>query len=352
MEAQYNIMLSERSNGKSYASKSLMIDSALKNKGKIVGILLRREVQETSASVVRDYFNDLAGYLKKKSKGQYDAFGYYNGEYYIGHFDEDFKIIKDFAFCKVCALAHAHIYKSSLVVPDLEYIIYEEFMSKNPYLINEPDIFQNFISTVARHKLIKVLLLANKVSRVCPYVNEWGLRNIPKMKVGQIDTYIIHNNINGNETQTKIAFELCPVMDEASKSGMFFGKSAESIAGGTWETDAHPHLIGDLSEYYILYEMSLIHMDFKFNILLIQHKEKDFICVYVYPASVKTYNRVITEEFSTDTLVLPYFRRDIEAECMMLDLFIKNKWVYPNNLIGDDFFNTIKNMLDSPMQLK
>lgn len=263
IDAEYNIMLSERSNGKSYACKSLIIDAALKNPAKIVGILLRREVQETTGTVVQDYFNDLGDYLDKKSKGKYNAFSFWQGKFYIGHFDENFKIVKDFAFCQVCALGHAHIYKSSLVVPDLEYILYEEFMSKNPYLIDEPRKLQDFVSTACRHKVIKVLLIANKVNRVCPYVNEWGLRNIPQMKSGQIDTYVLKNNVNGIETQTKIAFELCPVMDEAAKTGMFFGKAAESIAGGTWETNEHPHIIDDLSYYDVLYSMTLIHMGFQ-----------------------------------------------------------------------------------------
>lgn len=352
IDAQWNIMLSERSNGKSYACKQLVIDAALDNPAKIVGIVLRREVQETVSTVVGDYFNDLASYLEKKSKGKYNAFSFYQGQWYIGHFDENYKIIKDFPFCKVCALAHAHIYKSNLVVPDLIYIIYEEFMSKNPYLEHEPDKLQDFVSTCARHEIVKVLLIANKVNRVCPYVNEWGLRGIPKMKEGQIDTYIIHTNINGIERDVKIAFELCPVMEEAAKSGMFFGKAAESIAGGTWETNLHPHIIGDLSDYDIIYEMSLEHMEFRFNMLLILHKKEDFIAVFVYPVKVKMYDRLITEEYSPDPFKIPFFRRDIRPEVLMVDLYNKNKWVYPNNLIGDDFIHTLENMKEFPIQLK
>lgn len=353
INAEYNILLSERSNGKSYACKRLLIDAALADPGHIKGIFLRRAVQEIAAGTIKDYFLDMCDYLDKKSKGKYNTFSYWQGEFYISHFDENFKIVKDFPFCKACHLFNAQLYKSSLVVPHCEYIIFEEFMNTDSsYLINEPEKLLQFTSTVFRHKVGKVWLLANKVSRVCPYIAEWGLRSLTKIEPGTIDQYNFNREVNGQTVTTKIALEHCPVMEETAKSSMFFGKSADSVANGFWETNEHPHIIGDLADYDIMYSMSLENDGFKFNIHLLMHKTEDFAAVYVYPASIKTYDRLITAAYSSDHLKTPTFRKDIKAEVFMLQLLQRNKWVFPNNLLGDDFFNTIEGMKENPLVLR
>lgn len=350
--AEYNILLSERSNGKSYACKRLIIDEALKNPGKIVGILLRRAVQEIKQSTIKDYFLDLTDYLDKKSKGEYNAFTYWQGDFYIGHYDEHYKIIKDFAFCKACHLYNAQLYKSSLVTPDCKHIIFEEFMNQDSnYILDEPKKLIEFVSTVFRHNTGQVWLLANKVSRVCPYTVDWGLRNLSKIQPGTIDQYHYKREVDNEEVTTTIAVEHCPVLTETAKSTMFFGKQSESITGGVWETREHPHLVGKLNDYDVLYQLSLESTGFQFNILLLVHKEEGYLCVYVYPSTLKTFDRLITETYSTDPLKTPGLRKDIRPEPIMRDLYNNNKWVYPNNLLAEDFIGCINNMAVFPLTL-
>lgn len=75
-------------------------------------------------------------------------------------------------------------------------------------------------------------MVANTISRVCPYFQQWSLQNIPKMKEGQIDRYRID--------ETDIAVEMSPSRKEKSK--MFFGQAAKSIQGGQWESSVFPDL--------------------------------------------------------------------------------------------------------------
>lgn len=345
----FNILLGERANGKSYAVKEYCIRQAFEIQN-ISCSLVRRLDEDIKASVISDYFNDegLIELVKKLSNGKYNCIQYYQRKFYFAFYDkEKEKISKGFPFCVVFALSNAERYKSSTVYPTMETVIYEEFTTEKLYLKNEVDKFMNFCSTLFRLKTGKVFMIANKVSRVCPYFNEWTLKGIPSMKQGQLDEYIF-KTLEGNDV--KICVEMCASPSHA-KSGMFFGKNAKVISGGEWETHEHPHINGDLCEYDVLYSLTLKHMDFSFNILLLNHKEKEFQCVYVYPSGIKENERILSEEYSISRLVSPCLDSRNRAECLISDLINKNKMVFPTNLIGEDFETIVKNMKKYPFSL-
>lgn len=57
---------------------------------------------------------------------------------------------------------------------DVDDIIFEEFMSRNVYLPNEPNKLMNLYATIDRKRLTtRLWLVGNTISRVCPYINEW-----------------------------------------------------------------------------------------------------------------------------------------------------------------------------------
>lgn len=349
-EATWNILLGERANGKSYAVKEYAIRQAFECNN-ISCALIRRLDEDIKASIINAYFNDegLIELVKKLSKGRYNCITYYQRKFYFSFYDEDKdKITKGFAFCVVFALSNAERYKSSTVYPTLKTVIFEEFTTEKCYLTNEVSKLMNLCSTLFRLNTGKVFMIANKISRVCPYFQEFGFqKGVPKMKEGQLDTYT-YKTLDGNDV--KISVEMCASPKHA-KSGMFFGKNAKVISGSEWETHEHAHLQGVLSDYYTLYEMSLEHMEFTFNILLLAHKKEDFLCVYVYPASIKKHERLLTEQYSTNPLVTPTLDSRVKAEVLIRDLIDRNKLVYPSNLIGEDFITVIENMKESPFNL-
>lgn len=347
-EAQYNILLGERANGKSGAVKEDAVRLGLKTK-KISTALLRRYDEDIRSSVISSYFNDkfINDIIIKESKGKFNCVSFYQRNFYFSKINEDGTIERGFAFCKVFSIADDERYKSSTVEPDIEIIIFEEFTTNKTYLYNEVTRFMNLCSTILRLNSGRVYMIANKVSRVCPYFTEWCLKNIPKQKEGSIDVYEFED-IQGSVV--KIAVELC-ASSTHKKSGMFFGMIGKQIDGGSWECKEHPHLIGDLSDYNILYALTLKHLDFKFNICLLNHLKDDFLCVYVYPSSIKTHNRVLTEEYSASYLTTPTLLKNNRAECLINELFRLNKFVYPNNLIGEDFCTVLANMKQNPFTL-
>ena len=96
---------------------------------------------------------------------------------------------------------------SSASFLDVDIIIFEEFMERGTYISNEPDRLMIFYSTADRKRgTTKLYMVGNSISRVCPYINNWGLDKIfRKLQQGQIETKVIHNE----ENDVKIAIEYC-----------------------------------------------------------------------------------------------------------------------------------------------
>lgn len=345
---RYAILLGERANGKSGAVKERLIRTALKEKN-ICGGLIRRLDEDIKPTIIQSYFNDefLINIIKKESKNKYNCIQYYQRHFYFAHIDKDGNIERGFPFCAVFSLSNAERYKSSAVYPNMKILIFEEFTTANRYLKNEVDIFMNLCSTLFRLNTGIVYMIANKISRICPYFTEWSLRSIPTIKENEIHEYIF-NDSQGAEV--KICVEMCG-SPKHKKSGMFFGRIGKNIDTSAWSCQEHPHLVGDYSDYNILYALSLEHLDFKFNIMLLQHIKEDFLCVYVYPSKMYINDRVLTEEYSTNYLKTPNLNAKNKAECIINELVNNNKLVFPSNLVGEDFYTTIKNMKKNPFSL-
>lgn len=80
-------------------------------------------------------------------------------------------------------------------------------MERGTYIAHEPDRLMIFYSTIDRKRgTTKLYMVGNSISRVCPYINEWGLDDIfRKLKQGEIATKVIENE----ENSVKIAIEFC-----------------------------------------------------------------------------------------------------------------------------------------------
>ena len=197
---------------------------------------------------------------------------------------------------------------------------------------------------------VKIYLIGNTLSRVCPYFAEWGLKNIRKQKVGTIDIYE-HTNTEGDIL--KIAVEHCPPSPHKSK--LFFGRAAKSIQGGAWQTGEYPHLPDDYDNYSECYEMTYISIDrFKFRMKLMIHDEDGYLLLFIYPQSDNRSDceRVITSAYSTDIMWTPTIRPDkFEAEAIIAECFKDNKVVYSDNQTAQDFIDSCKAELRSPFRL-
>lgn len=337
--AQYNVILGERAPGKSFAVKDEVLKKAWKLKVPCF-IVIRRYEEDIKTAYIQQYFGDNnenkggEGDPVTITGGEYDCIYVYQGKIYFATRCEDGHMKAGLHIGYTMALSQDERYKSQQY-PTVTDIIYEEFVTRKIYLTDEPIRLMNLVSTIARKREITVWMIANTISRVCPYYLEWGLRNIPRMKEGSIDTYTVG--------KTLIAVEMSPSRKDKSK--MFFGHAAKSIQGGQWETEMLPSLPEPYDNYDRLYEMYLEGSGFIFKIELLMNDEAETL-IYVYPftKSVKPELPCITEEFTASQMKRPYLNKMIPAEQTISNLFMQGKICFADNLCGTDFKAVLKNM--------
>lgn len=333
----WNIIYGDRAKGKSFAVKEESLNYAWETQKPTIGYI-RRYRDDITSELVSKYFQDRGVNLVEKiSKGQYDMIDFYRGYLWWAKREQG-KIIRGEPCGEAFALNLCERYKST-GHPYLKHYIVEEVLSDKGYIPNEPQVLQNLISTLARFdEDIKVYLIGNLISRVCPYFTDWNLHGVRNQKPGTIDLYKM---IQEDGTEVPIAVEFAP-SPEDKKSKVFFGKAEKSIQGAQWQTKDYAHLPDEYEKfneiYNICYEGS---SGFNFNLKLLSHKEEGYLIVFVYPAKVLT-GRILSQRFSTDIFTTPQLSKDNPVEVLYHNLIVRNKIVFCDNLTGEDFYNSLK----------
>ena len=201
--ANYNIIYGEKSNGKSYQVKHKRAVEKYLETGKRF-ILLRRWREDITNLWSESYFSDVD--VLKLTDKKYNAITVYRKALYLSNIDDAGKVIRGEKIGYVMALSTEQHYSGASFL-DVEDVIFEEFMERGSYIANEPKKFEFLYSTIDRKRgTTKLFMVGNSISRVCPYINDWGLDKIfRKLQQGQIETKIIHNE----ENDVKIAIEYC-----------------------------------------------------------------------------------------------------------------------------------------------
>lgn len=351
-DANYRILLGERSNGKSYAVKERGAINAW-NSINDKFMFFRRWGLEVKASYVEQYFKDLP--ITAITKNECNSINCTGGKIFLARYNTESKV-------KVNNVAHIGYYRDlcgeqhfvSQNFDDVSMGVFEEFISRDYYLPNEPQKLMSFVSTFARRRFVPVYMIGNTISRVCPYFRDWELIRVPRQKIGTIDRYEMHTgeyDENGNEIIVVISVEYCENSGRNSK--MFFGKSSEMITSGTWQVKQYPHLNGKLRDYNILHELIFIHSGFKFKMFFLQN-ENSLPFWYIEPYNYNVYNddKFINMRFVTHT-----FAESLNLKSDMVTIGFKplnaqeqicfnylNRFMVSDNLTGTDFetcFNSI-----------
>ena len=232
-----------------------------------------------------------------------------------------------------------HVSGASFI--DVDTIIFEEFMERGAYISNEPAKFDAFYSTIDRKQArVRVFMVGNSISRVCPYISAWGLEKVfSSIKQGEIKT----KEIEKEENKIKIAIEYCK---SSGGKSMALSSASSMVDSGSWQTFPQPKLPKSIKKYKSLYKFGFEFKDFKFLCELLQDKE-DFTDVwFIYP---------YYGEFKSDLLVIsdvikpsPYYQTDIynlsiknEKLKRLLSTFKENKIFYSDDLCGTDFKQVI-----------
>lgn len=341
--ARFNIIYGERSNGKSYQVKhKKAVEKYIKTGRRF--ILLRRLREEITSEKIEQYFQDVD--INKLTNGKYNYISLYRKNLYLSIYDnETGKIKRCEKMGYVIALSTEQNYAGASYL-DVDDIIFEEFMSRSVYLPNESNKLMNLYATVDRKRLTtRLWLVGNSISRVCPYINDWGLHQlISQQKQGTILVKEIKDIVNEDNT-IKIAIEYCQSTGQTSGT---IGTNANMINTGAWETKPQPHLPKSYKEYRKLYQFGFQYQNFKFlcEYLVERNSTNKYTIWFVKPYYKEFSNNIII--FSDIIKPLRNWQRDIynisiknEKLRNLFMSFKENKIFYANDMTGTDFKQVI-----------
>lgn len=210
------------------------------------------------------------------------------------------------------------------------------------YIRDEPNKLQIFYSTVDRKRgTTKLWLVGNTISKICPYLKDWGLLEIMRsIKQGEIKTKEIQNE----ENKVVIAIEYCR---SSGGKTMAIGSAKTMIDSGSWQTEKQPKLKKSIKEFKSLYKIGFYYQGYKFmGEYLVDIKKPDDFCWFIYPYYKEFDNKTFI--FSDIVKISPYWQRSIydirqneRLRNFMIETFRENKIFYSSDLCGTDFKQAI-----------
>ena len=237
-DAQIYMFIGERSNGKTYSSLSYALDRYIESGERFAYV--RRLSESIRQKYMRELFNgnyatgDVERHLKQKGL---DGIRFWTGCFYPTVSGEKGK--REMLEEPMGYTFAINTWETSkgASFPEVTTIIFDEFLTRQYYLPNEPTLFENLVSSIVRQRdNVKIIMLANTVSWAAPYFNEWGLNHVRDMKQGSFDVYQTGDNTR------KIV--VCYTEHAGAKSSdVYFNYDnprSRMITDGVWETAMYP----------------------------------------------------------------------------------------------------------------
>lgn len=338
LDAEYNIIMGERSNGKTYSVLKTMIENYLENG--TYGAYIRRYADEILPSNLKMLFNPFD--IEKMTKGKYNKIQYRGKQFDIGLYDSEkdkWETREPFCFC-----AALNTWENAKG-PDrgeVGVILFDEFLTRRYYLTNEFLCFQNVLSSFIRDREhVKVFLVGNTVSFYSPYFEEFGLEDIKNLKPGDLTCYSFQNG-------TKIAIDYCASVGEEKASAKFFNfnsNKANMITTGKWEIPDYPHYPKSIDfvrevvfRFYIRFDNDLICGN------IVQKPERVFIYFHKQTKDIEDdENFVYSTKLSDNPKHCVQFRQGtLDVQRLVYTLITQNRIFFSDNKTGEIFNNYYK----------
>ena len=219
-------------------------------------------------------------------------------------------------------------------------ILFDEFLTRKQYLLDEFTLFMNCLSTIIRYRdNVKIYMCANTVNFSAPYFGEFGLKHIRQMKKGTIDVYQY-----GEDGSTTLAVEYCGDFEgnkqkkPSDKYFAFDNPKLKMITGGDWEMSIYPHLPMKYKpkdvrrQYFIQWEEDILHCE------IIKVGNVDFTFIHKKTTAIKDEDKDLIFSPTADprrnwrrNILCPY---DKIGEIIKA-YFVQDKVYYQNNEIGE-----------------
>ena len=344
--AKYRLIYGERSSGKTYAVIFNGLKKYFESGEKEQTAIIRRYAEDfignTSARTVYEMLvcnGDGENVIKKMSGGKYVGVEYFSGAYFFTSPDENGKVrrtnrIIAYGF----ALTRSEHYKSASF-PHITTILFDEFITRKPYLINEFIDFTSILSSIIRKRdNVIIYMCANTVNKYgCPYFREMGLYRAKEQLQDTVDVY------DYGKTGLRVAVEWT---EDTSKkqpkpSDVYFAfdnPRLRMITSGSWEIASYPHCpVKYLPKeikfiYFIIFDEQLLQCE------IVEHNDDIFTFIHRKTTELQSPDNdlIFTTEYHSQ---INYRRRITEVYDMIgkriMWFFEHEKVFYQDNDVGE-----------------
>lgn len=343
-DSTYNIIIGERSNGKTYAVLKYMLQQYFKTGGQLA--IIRRWQEDIRGKRANSIWSGLLANdeVFKISSGKFTGIHYWSGRFYLCNYDEETgkPIYNDNDIIGYTFALTDVEHNKSISYPKIENVLFDEFLTRTVYLPDEFIIFMNSISTIVRNRTnVKIFMLGNTVNKYSPYFSEMGLNHVSKMEQGTLDVYTY------GDSKLKVAVEYCATKGKGKTNDFYFAfdnPKLKMITSGSWELDIYPHLPVKYKPkdiqliYFIKFE------DQVFQCEIIEVDGDLFTYIHDKTTPIKNKDDII---YSLEYNYKYNYNRSIykprnKLEKTILYFYIHDKVYYQNNNVGDSVNNYLK----------
>ena len=327
--SQYNVIIGERSNGKTYACLKYALDNFFKKGEEFV--YLRRWNDDVKTKRMQTLFTPFKDYLEKRN----GKVIFKSGTFYFVDLDTEIETVMAYAL----SISEVEHMKSSSY-ENVTTVIFDEFLTRRVYLVNEFVSFMNVLSTIIRKREnVIIFMLGNTVNRFCPYFSEMGLKNIEHMKQGTIDLYKYSSGMT-------VSVEYCSNLNRVKKGSSYFAfdnPDLKMITEGKWELGIYPHVSWHLYSENIFFSFVI-----SFNDKLYQGDiYNDDNGIYIFIHNKTTPIKEDTWVFSLESVPSKLYNVSVysggnKVLNLIKNLFLNNKVFYQDNSVGDSINNYLK----------
>lgn len=342
-KAVYNMIIGERSNGKTYAVLKEGLEQYVNNGGQIA--IIRRWKEDITGKRASGIFSALINNdeVLRITENEYKGIHYYNGRFYLCNYDESGKAIFNDDECigYLFALSDSE-HNKSISYPDVTTIMFDEFLTNKLYLNDEFMLFMNSISTIVRHRTnVTIYMLGNTVNKYSPYFQEMGLKNVMRMKQGTIDVYKY-----GNSGLT-VAVEYCASTQSSKKNNFYFAfdnPKLDMITGGAWELDIYPHCPIKFKPKDIEFTYFIKFNGDIFQCEIVVIDDMTFTFIHIKTTDIQNNDDLV---YSLEYSINPWYNRNIfkpttRLQEKILWYFKTDRVFYQNNEVGNAISNYLK----------
>ena len=343
--AEYNLIIGERSNGKTYSVKMEILKKHAASNCHEQAALIRRWDEDFKGARGSNMFSDIVenGELSKLFGDKYDDITYFRHAWYLSKKDEKGKLVREIEpFCWAFSLT-AMEHDKSTSYPKITTVLFDEMLTRKQYLPDEFILFMNVLSTIIRERdNVTIFMLGNTVSHFSPYYGEMGLKHVRQMKQGTIDVYTY------GENGCKVAVEYIgesKLLKRSNKYFAFDNPKLNMIKSGAYELDVHPHLTRRFKRSEIMFIYFIKYEEYLLQCEVVQSENEVFTYVHEKTTELKDVDNDLI--YTTDITSKPNFRvglvkpRDKIGEKVAY-FYKQNLVFYQNNEIGEIVSNYIK----------